>query len=238
MLQIREWCDEFGLLAKGVHATAGEHNSDLKHYVSADDYNRLAGVELVKNRVDLAHILDAEAIVLHLYLPWERFDADKDYRDLFYSYVLKSFDELEAYCKTRHIRICVENDNSTPEKHTYHMYDTLFGRYSADYMGLCFDTGHAAMICKENCLEYAEHYKDRLFMIHIHDNQGIHDEHLLPFEGCFNWEGFAPVLAHSSYNFPILMECSLRGESDESAWLEKAFAVGSRFSSMVQKYKE
>jgi sugar phosphate isomerase/epimerase len=238
MLQIREWCDELGLLVKGVHATAGEHKSDLKLYVSANEYNRLAGVELIRNRLDLAYILDAQAIVLHLYLPWERFEAEKNYREQFYRYVMKSFDELEGYCKTRHIRICIENDNETPAVHTYYMYDTLFIRYSGDYMGLCFDTGHAAMICKDNCLEYAEHYKDRLFMIHIHDNHGIHDEHLIPFEGCFDWEGFAPVLARSSYNMPILMECSLRDEGDDSVWLEKAFMAGSRFSAMVQKYKD
>ena len=101
MLQIREWCDEYGLAVKGIHASCGE--SDLKNYVSFNDYNRLAGIDLIKNRVDLAYTLNARDIVLHLYLPCQRFEQEKNYRDDFYRVVLKSFNELEPYCKTRRI---------------------------------------------------------------------------------------------------------------------------------------
>ena len=237
MLQIREWCDELGLLVKGVHATAGENNSDLKRYDSPNIYNRQAGVELVKNRVDLAHVLDAQSIVLHLKLPWEQFEADKNQRDEFFRCIIRSFDELEDHCRTRRIRICIENDNRTPPIHTCYMYDTLFSRYGGDYIGLCFDTGHAVMACGENCLEYAERYNDRLFMIHIHDNHGEHDEHLIPFEANFDWDGFAKVLARSPYSFPILMESTTKAAGDDSAWLERAFNAGSRFSAMTEKHR-
>ena len=237
MLQIREWRDELGFMVKGVHATAGEKDADLKNYVSSNEYSRLAGLELIKNRVDLAYILDAEDIVLHLDLPWQRFETDKDYRDCFFRQALKSFDELEFYCKTRHIRICIENGSAVPPSHSRYMFDTLFKRYDEKYMGLCFDTGHALMACKENCLEYAERYNNRLFVLHIHDNNGEKDEHLIPFEGGFDWEGFAPVLARSPYRFPILMESSHKDAGDDSIWLEKAFISGNRFASMVQKYR-
>ncbi|MCL2472048.1 MAG: sugar phosphate isomerase/epimerase [Treponema sp.] len=236
MLQIREWCGELGLAVKGVHASSGENNADLKHYVSPNEYNRLAGLELIKNRVDLAHLLDAEAIVLHLDLPWQRFEAEKDYRDHFYKNTQKSFDELESYCTSRRIRVCVEN-GIIPPAHTRYMFDTLFSRYNNDYMGLCFDTGHANIMCGENRLEFAERYNDRLFMIHIHDNKGKEDEHLLPFTGSFDWEGFAPVLARSPYRFPLLVESSYREAGDDTAWLEKAFLAGSRFTTMTQKYR-
>jgi sugar phosphate isomerase/epimerase len=113
------------------------------------------------------------------------------------------------------------------------MYDMLFSRYGSA-MGLCFDTGHALMACKDNCLEYAQRYADRLFMIHIHDNHGTSDEHLIPFEGNFDWEGFAPVLARSPYQFPILIESACRETGDDSLWLKKAFEAGCRFSSMVE----
>ena len=187
--------------------------------------------------MDLAHTLDAGAIVLHLDLPWQSFEAEKDSREHFFRYALKSFDELESYCKALKIRICVENGYDAPPVHTHYMYDTLFGRYDPDYMGLCFDTGHANKMCKENCLEYAEYYNDRLFMIHIHDNHGENDEHLLPFTGSFDWEGFAPLLARSPYRPPILIESMCKEAGDDSPWLEKALMAGSRFSAMVQKYR-
>ena len=233
MFQIKSWCDEFGLKVKGIHASAGRDKSDLKKYCSPNEYNRLAGVDLIKNRIDLAQILDAGAIVLHFYLPWQEFEKNIESRESFYCIALKSFDEMEGYCKTRKICICIENDLATPQKHTYFMFDTLFERYDKDYMGLCFDTGHALMICKENCLEYAERYIDRLFMIHIHDNQGEHDEHLIPFEGRFDWENFARVLANSPYEFPILLESAFRNRGDRAEWLKKAFIEGNRFAEMV-----
>jgi sugar phosphate isomerase/epimerase len=225
MLEIREWCDELGLKVKGVHATAGEYNADLKDYTSPNEYSRLAGVELIKNRVDLAHTLNAETIVLHYKL------QEQDFR-----YALRSFDELEPYCKTRRIKICIENTEGPPD-FVRGLFDTLYKRYDRDYMGLCFDTGHAFLYCKENCLEYAERYNDRLFMMHIHDNNGKGDDHLLPFAGGFDWEGFAPVLARSPYSFPVLVESQCKEEGDDTAWLEKAFEAGRRFSAMVEKYR-
>ncbi|GHV28768.1 hypothetical protein AGMMS4952_13310 [Spirochaetia bacterium] len=249
MIQIRTWCDELGLKVKGVHASDGVgrkpfdpltggdvFDRDTKYYVSMNEYNRLAGVDLIKNRVDLAHTLDAGAIVLHFSLPWQVFEADKNYHEQFFWRAFKSFDELEPYCTTRNIRLCIENLGETPRAWSIHQFDLLFKRYGADYMGLCFDTGHANMACRENCLEYAERYNERLFMIHVHDNQGEGDEHILPFEGTFNWEGFAPVLARSPYELPVLMEPSCPAK-DDAVWLGKAFQAGSRFQDMVLKVR-
>jgi sugar phosphate isomerase/epimerase len=249
MLQVREWCGEFGLKVKGVHATDGVKRQpfnpadprdlfvqNTKDYTSLNEYNRLAGVELIKNRIDLARILDAGAIVLHFPQPYEVFEADKNYREQYYCQAFKSFDELEYYCKTRCIRICVENLGSPPEYLRYE-FDTLFERYDSAYMGLCFDTGHGNFTCKNNSLEFAERCNDRLFMIHVHDNQGEKDEHLIPFEGTFNWEGFAEVLARSPYEFPILMEPSYKEDKDDAVWLDKAFKAGMRFHEMVIKHR-
>ena len=236
MLRIREWCDEFALCVKGLHASGGEKYSDLKDYTSPDDFTRLAGVELLRNRVDLAHILNAEAIVIHLVPSWQRIEQEEGYLDGFLRPVLRSFDELEPYCKTRKIKICVENHSGRPDLNC-RLFDALYERYDKDFMGLCFDTGHANLHCKENHVEYAEHYSDRLFMIHIHDNHGEKDDHILPFDGTFDWESFARVLASSPYRFPIVMESEFGEEGDDTAWLDKAFEIGTRFSAMVEKYR-
>jgi sugar phosphate isomerase/epimerase len=254
MFQIRDWCRELGLKVKGIHATQGVgrepfnpdnpadiFSDDTKHYASINEYNRLAGVELVKNRVDLARILEAGAIVLHFTQPFQVFEVNGEYRDLLYRQAMKSFDELEYYCKTRGIVLCLENGGSTPQNYSLYQFDTLFKRYDRDFMGLCFDTGHGNMMCKANCLEYAERYRDRLFMIHIHDSHGETGDHILPFDGTFNWEGFARVLASSPYEFPVVMEPSYKSykdECDEQDWLDKAFSAGCRFSEMVMKYRE
>jgi sugar phosphate isomerase/epimerase len=236
MLQIKEWCDELGLKVKGVHASIGEKKSDLKDYASFNDYNRLAGVELVRNRVDLAYILNAETIVLHLIMPWEQLEKEEGVLAKHMQNVYRSFDELEPYCKNKRIRLCIENTDGSPG-FICGVYDGLFGRYSSDFLGFCFDTGHAILNCNENLLVYAERYNDRIFMIHAHDNCGKTDEHLIPFEGVFDWEGFAPLLAHSPYTMPFLLETAFRGSGDDAPWLVRAFEVGNRLTDMVEKYK-
>jgi sugar phosphate isomerase/epimerase len=251
MFQIKAWCKELGLKVKGIHASQGVEREpfnpnnpvdvftdDTKHYASLNEYNRLAGVELVKNRIDLAHSLEAGTIVLHFTQPFGVFEANEEYRSHVYRQAMKSFDELEYYCKIRGIVLCLENAGATPQNHSIYQFDTLFKRYDKRFMGFCFDTGHGNMACKTNCLEYAERYNDRLFMIHIHDNHGEKDEHILPFDGTFNWEGFAKVLAHSPYEFPVLMEPSYKNEGDEQDWLDKAFSAGCRFVEMVMKHRK
>ena len=235
MLQIKEWHREFDLLVKGVHASIGERGSDLKNYISTNDYNRMAGLDLVKNRVDMAQILETDAIVLHFDFPWDCVSAGK-VPDVQLTPVFKSLDELEPYCVTRGVKLCLENSGGSPAL-CNPVYDILYKRYSGDFLGLCFDTGHANS-CRDNCLEYAQRYNDRLFMIHVDDNHAESDEHTLPFEGVFDWEGFAPVLARSPYKFPILLEPIYREkEQDDTAWLKKAFELGNRFAAMVEKHR-
>ena len=41
-----------------------------KDYTSDLEPNRIAGVELIKNRVELTHVLGGNEIVLHMYLPY------------------------------------------------------------------------------------------------------------------------------------------------------------------------
>ena len=237
MFQIKEWCDELGLLVKGVHASAGDYkNSDLKDYTSQNEYNRLAGADLIKNRIDLAYILNTEFIVLHIKLPWDQMNQNDEFRKTTIRPVFRTFDELEPYCVTRRIKICIENAYGNVAQ-CGPVYDLLFERYGKDYMGMCVDTGHAHHDCRGESLVFAKNYNDRLYMIHADDNHGESDEHLLPFEGGFDWEGFAPILARSAYSLPIVMEPSCTDEGDDTAWLKKAFEAGSRFSAMVEKNK-
>jgi sugar phosphate isomerase/epimerase len=127
------------------------------------------------------------------------------------------------------------------------MFDLLFDRYASNFMGLCFDTGHGNIHSK-NCLEFAERYKERLFIVHINDNHGgpsalgdissfrNFDEHLIPFEGTFNWKGFSELLAKSPYELPYLLELNMR-DADEAVFFRKALKAGKHFHSMVDTYR-
>lgn len=262
MYQILSWMKDLGLGCKGLHATEGCKRpltpgrfhyrctaQDRRDYTSENKYNRQAGVELIRNRVEMAHILGTDAIVLHMQLPYKSFEENPDFQERYFRQVYKSFDELQPFCLDLGVRICVENMLGTPNFHQINQFDRLFSRYNSDFLDFCLDTGHA-LITGNDPLEFAKRYQDRLYMMHMSDNHGLRsqacwesglemspcDEHKNPFQGLFPWDEFAKIVADSPYALPIVLEVSKR-EADEDSFLKESLEAGNRFTQMVLNYR-
>ena len=240
MYQIREWMEKYGLKAKSLHASNGSNCGDAKQkghyrkdYTSEMELNRIAGRELIENRVELAHIIGATEIVLHMYLPFLDFQNKPESKEVFYRQVLRSLDELEPFCKERKVRICIENLFEAPGELQLEQFDLLFARYPKEFLGFCLDTGHANLVWGDSFIEVlAERYKDRLFSIHMHDNKGWGDEpgcgdaHRLPGEGNIDWKRLMGVLRTSVYELPWILEVKKPAEEDTAAYLKRAKEAG------------
>ncbi|MGI5172890.1 sugar phosphate isomerase/epimerase [Treponema sp. OMZ 840] len=270
ILQIKELLEKYGLKCKGVHASEGNTRCRVidgkprflnrnrlrdcrKDFTSPYEYNRLSGVELVLNRVDLACMLGAEEIVLHMVLPYEDFEASKDFKDLYWKQAFKSFDEMESYCRAKKVRIAIENMICTPKEYQFEQFDKLFERYSPEYMGICFDSGHSALVCTDCTYEFAQRYQSRLIAIHLDDNNSIDfslstdvdgavqksDKHMLPFTGVVNWEKICQLIAGSPYKLPLTLEVVVPHNTaeEEMAGLKKAKEVGEKLTQMVLSYR-
>ena len=240
MYQIREWMEKYGLKAKSLHASNGSNCGDAKQkghyrkdYTSEMELNRIAGRELIENRVELAHIIGATEIVLHMYLPFLDFQNKPESKEVFYRQVLRSLDELEPFCKERKVRICIENLFEAPGELQLEQFDLLFARYPKEFLGFCLDTGHANLVWGDSFIEVlTERYKDRLFSIHMHDNKGWGDEpgcgdaHRLPGEGNIDWKRLMGVLRTSAYELPWTLEVKKPAEEDTAAYLKRAKETG------------
>ena len=99
--QITRWLRSYELTVNDLHASAGERN----HYYATNEDIRLAGLELVKNRIQMAYRLGTDVIVLHL--PRQPDEADKSVT--FWEAVRRSMDELRPFARERGIRIAFEN---------------------------------------------------------------------------------------------------------------------------------
>ncbi|GMO42120.1 MAG: sugar phosphate isomerase/epimerase [Treponemataceae bacterium] len=259
MEQIRGWMDKYGLKAKGVHATEGSRRSNKegkykyrwtdqnrRDYTSENEYNRQAGAELIGNRVELANVLGTNEIVLHMQLPYKSFEEDGAFRDRYYAQVFKSFDGLKDLCARNNVRICLENLLGTPNEHQRYQFDLLFDRYGSDFLGFCFDSGHANITGKDP-LEFIRRYKDRAYSVHLSDNKGIAGEscwdddtamtkcdmHLNPLAGTFDWPGFCGILADSVYELPLVLEVSAR-ERDRKEFMRESLDAGRKLTDMVK----
>ena len=71
-------------------------------------------------------------------------------------------------------------------------------------LGVCLDTGHANM--NKDLVAGVAAAGDRLFALHVHDNNGAKDEHLAVFAGTVDWEGFAEALSRARFAGCFMLE--------------------------------
>ncbi len=68
----------------------------------------------------------------------------------------------------------------------------------------CYDCGHHNYLCPETNL--LEMFGDRLVAVHLHDNFGDYDWHMIPFDGKVDFESVARGLAKAGYEGPVSLE--------------------------------
>lgn len=77
-----------------------------------------------------------------------------------------------------------------------------------DNVGICFDAGHYHVHFDDEF--NFEFFKDRIFAVHLHDNDKSADLHLLPFDGTVDWRYVMNKLKECNYDGPITMELCYR----------------------------
>ena len=60
--QIKKWLAEYGLKLLDLHGSIGPE----KNWMSSWEYERLAGVELVKNRMAMVRRLSGDVVIMHV----------------------------------------------------------------------------------------------------------------------------------------------------------------------------
>lgn len=91
--------------------------------------------------------------------------------------------------------------------------DRMNGKYGAEVLGFCFDTGHANLTGLD-FEKFLRKLGPRLKVLHIHDNDGIRDLHQIPFtftrsrenRPSTDWEGFVRGLREAGYRGTLSFE--------------------------------
>lgn len=223
---IQRQMNRFSLVMNGVHASTGEERC----YWSTQEYLREAGVELVRNRMELAAETGTDRIVLHT--PYLR-DGEPCWKAL-----ARSLDELEPVSRQLNVMIAVEN--SLNDASHQQGLEWIWNHYAPDYIGFCYDSGHGNLF-KRTGLDFLEKHLDRLCFLHLNDNGGKdQDEHKIPFDGAVDWKRLAGLLARSTCAKNLNLELSIRfyPECDRVTFVKKAHAAATRFETMVQELRQ
>lgn len=102
-------------------------------------------------------------------------------------------------------RLCNANEMSL-------LVDYLNEEAEGDYFGFCFDVGHA-ILTRRDIKEYLKEMGDRVTLLHIHDNNGEDDQHIIPYSclygtdlHCCDWDGFIEGLREINYQGVLSFE--------------------------------
>ncbi len=214
LAQIRRWLADCGLAVLDIHASAGQE----KRWGSPEEYERLAGVELVANRLEMAAELGADVIVLHAAA------------GLPVASHLRSLEALAPLARRLAVRIALEN---LPGE-GFGRIDELFAAHGPDLLGLCYDSGHGNIGC--DSIPDLEQRGDRLIALHLNDNDGSGDQHRIPFTGTVDWSRVSAAIAASSYRKCVSMELSLKAHQadSEASYLEQCRIAGERLAAMIE----
>ncbi len=238
--QIGLWLREYGLRLLDIHGSAGQE----KVWFSTEEYVRLAGVDLVRNRLEMLQDLGGTGALM-MHIPCFQHGNSPERNEQVRRQVdalRRSLDELMPTLERLDTRIAVENMWSD----TFEVIHQLLQDYPAHRLGICYDSGHANGRILPG-IDAFERDKHRLMALHLHDNDGLADQHQPPFMGTLDWTRLAAIIASSGYpreiSFEIAMRCTPFYNTDLKAnqrpqdiadFLRDAYDRCRRFTIMVR----
>ncbi len=167
-----------------------------------DDFNRMI-LPTIHRAIRIAGALGAKVIVLHPIISADGGEAQKAANLTFFS-------ALSPIAEDSGIKIAIENTcTADPVTGRRLPNGCSFGwelRELIDALGTahftaCLDVGHNAIAGEDPACAIRALDKERLEALHIHDNDGIHDQHLLPCSpGCvLDWDTITAALGEIGY---------------------------------------
>ena len=106
--------------------------------------------------------------------------------------------ELQEFVRPMRIRICLENLNRSFQ--TSEKLLSVVNRLEEDCFGVCLDTGHLNMNGEAQA-DFIRNVGSRLHALHIADNEGKSDQHMMPFgRGNVDFESVVRALREIDYH--------------------------------------
>lgn len=112
----------------------------------------------------------------------------------------------------------------------------ILNNINNENVGFCFDTGHYHAYFNDD-FDF-EIVKNRIFAVHLHDNDKSDDQHLIPFDGTINWEKVISKLKECKYEGPVTLELCYRNEYLNipiEEFYKKGYEIGIKLNEMLKK---
>lgn len=172
---------------------------------------RLRQIAFYKKQLRGLAFLNCKYLVIHPCMPFGWWGEAKDHDEILHI----QMDELLAILPTAEeygVTVCLEN---MPLGISSSMFiKELVQTANHKLVKACFDTGHAH-VHKENIRESVLLLGEDLRVLHVHDNNGRDDAHILPFQGSLDWDGFLNALREIGYDGCMSLETKIGDKTPE-----------------------
>ena len=188
---------ESGVQVLDVH---GYHSKKFGQLWDADPERRDVARTQHLARLELCRRWGCDAMVVHVPTGMPEVGADT---------VTRFLDELAAMEeRARACGVVVALENHYHAHSDQQTMSAAFARFDADYIGFCFDPGHALISGNTDWL--LANALPRLKVLHLNDNDGEQDQHWLPLQGygTADWQRIVTAIGESPYDKPLQMEVS------------------------------
>ena len=210
--QFRPWkeaAEKYGLENYQAHAP---FPSILKSASPKDEAYNEAILEVLRRTIIGTAYIGCRNLVVH---PFFYGYADKGSPEDEWELNRKNYLRLADTAKEYGVTICLENMFRTYQGKRYAAtcnnpleavayVDRLNDAVDGNVFGFCLDTGHA-LLASLDLKDFIVALGDRLTCFHVHDNNGIDDQHLGPFMGVQDWnklvEGLAAIRFRKTMSF-------------------------------------
>ena len=213
---IKTMVDGQGLGVCSVHTPFGK-GIDIS---SPDKAISERTVEVYQRCIDTALYLRAGVVIFHptAYMSSDRIDVRKHA-------VVRNVEKMLDHAAKGSVRLAVENDSYEPANDVLsHLLDEI----SHPGFGFCYDSSHDNLV--KHPLALLTKYGRRFITTHISDNRGREDDHMLPFEGTSDWDGFCRVFPGDTFSGIFLLEVEMRESAYKTPveFLIEAFRRGEK----------
>ena len=196
MLEEKGRADRAGVEIHQIHAPWPVDDST--------EEKRIQNMEYMKRAVLGTSLLGASYFVVHPLMPfdWEN-DEDPDFT---IRCNREFFKTLAEYARPLGVTICIENMPFKKYGLSYIKNLVPFVKdMNMDNLKICLDTGHANVSDKE-VGDMVRLCGDELKALHVHDNNGMWDEHAIPYTRAIDWNDFRKALKEIDYHGCITLE--------------------------------
>ena len=201
---LEEWLDDSRLQLHAIHAPITESDIDGTWGPVLSTARNLSearsrAIEETHAALNVARRIETGFLVAHLGTPTSYApDRDNDPRA-----AARSVTELHALTQPLGLQLALEvipNTLSTSAA----LVDLLEDETDRKGLGVCLDFGHAFLGGDVNDeIETASGY---LVTTHLHDNFGVTDQHLVPFEGSIDWPTAMMTMQKIGYDGTLMLE--------------------------------